>query len=55
MKKVKYFVGFAVAGAICMFFIKLYNGTQWRFDDIEALIFFGICGLLYLLPTKKKK
>ena len=47
MKKVKYFVGFAVAGAICMFFIKLYNGTQWRFDDIEALIFFGICGLLY--------
>ena len=55
MKKVKYFVGGAVAGAIFMFFTKLYLGTQWRFDDIEALIFFGICGLLFLLPTKKKK
>ena len=56
MKKlIKYFVGGAVAGAIFMFFAKLYLGTQWRFDDIEALIFFGICGLLCLIPTKKKK
>ena len=55
MKTIKYFVGGAAAGAIGMFFIKLYLGTQWRFDDIGALIFFGICGLSFLLPTNKKK
>ena len=55
MKKEKYFVGGAVAGAICMFFIKLYFGTQWSFDDIESLIGFGICGLFFLLPINKKK
>ena len=55
MKTIKYFVGGAVAGAICMFFIKLYFGTQWSFDDIESLIGFGICGLFFLLPINKKK
>lgn len=50
MKKVKYFVGGAVAGAIFMFFTKLYLGTQWRSDDIQAIIAFGFMGLLFLLP-----
>ena len=54
-KIIKYFVGGAVAGAICMFFTKLYFGTQWRSDDIQAIIAFGFIGLLFLLPQFKKK
>ena len=52
---IKYFVGGAVAGAICMFFIKLYFGTQWRSDDIQTIITFGFIGLLFLLPPFKKE
>jgi Kef-type K+ transport system membrane component KefB len=56
MKKlIKYFVGGAVAGAICMFFIKLYFGTEWRSDDIQTIITFGFIGLLFLLPPFKKE
>ena len=55
MKTIKYFVGGAVAGAICMFFIKLYFGTQWRSDDIQTIITFGFMGLLFLFPPFKKK
>ena len=54
-KIIKYFVGGAVAGAICMFFIKLYFETQWRSDDIQTIITFGFMGLLFLLPPFKKK
>ena len=55
MKIIKYFIGGAVAGAICMFFIKLYFETQWRSDDIQTIITFGFMGLLFLLPPFKKK
>jgi len=56
MKKlIKYFVGGAVAGAICMFFIKLYFGTEWLSDDIQTIITFGFIGLLFLLPPFKKE
>ena len=56
MKKlIKYFVGGAVAGAICMFFIKLYFGTQWCSDDIQTITTFGFIGLLFLLPPFKKE
>ena len=56
-KIIKYFVGGAVAGAICMFFIKLYFGTHWDWDsdDIQTIITFGFTGLLFLLPLKNKK
>ena len=37
MKIIKYFIGGAVAGVICMFFIKLYFETQWRSDDIQTI------------------
>ena len=55
MKIIKYFIGGAVAGAICMFFIKLYFETQWRSDDIQTIITFGFMGLLFLLPPFKKE
>ena len=55
MKIIKYFIGGAVAGAICMFFVKLYFETQWRSDDIQTIITFGFMGLLFLLPPFKKK
>ncbi len=54
MKQVKYFVGGAVAGAICMFFIKLYFGTQWDSDDLYSLIGFGFVGTVFSYTPKEK-
>ena len=60
-KIIKCFIGGAVAGAIGVFFIKLYFGTQWDWDsdDLYSLIGFGFAGFGFagtvFSPTLKKK
>ena len=56
IKSLKLFVGGAIAGAICVFIIKLYFGTQWDwdYDDLNSLISFGIAGWFFQILKKKK-
>ena len=55
IKLLKFFIGGVIAGAICIFIIKLYFGTHWDWDsdDLNSLIVFGTAGWFFQIPLKK--